>query len=232
MNRTATFTLLTLITGIALSGCGPRPGPDKTIGGAVLGAGWGAGAGALVGHQVSYAGEGAAVGAGLGLVGGALQGAGFDAVEDTQLHHEEQLASLRIQNMANSRQLAQMQRNLDDAITTPGARSIYQVYFDSDASNLRAGAVANLEVIAESLRTDPSALKIFVVGHADDAGIPEYNQRIAEARARTVAAYLGQRGISSSQIVTEARGSMQPIASNTTPEGRQLNRRVDVFIGK
>lgn len=228
----STLASTAVLVSMILIGCGPRSGPDKTIGGAVLGAGWGAGAGALVGHQVSHAGEGALVGAGVGMVGGALQGAGYDAIEETQIDHEEQLASLRIQNMANNRQLAQMQRQLDDAITNPGARSIYSVYFDSDASNLRAGAVSNLEVIAESIRVDPSALKVFVVGHADDSGNPEYNQRMAEARARTVAAYLGQRGISMGQIVIETKGSTQPIASNATPEGRQLNRRVDVFIGK
>jgi outer membrane protein OmpA-like peptidoglycan-associated protein len=161
-----------------------------------------------------------------------LQGAGFDLAEENQIQNEEQLASLKIQNLANVRQLARVQRQLDGAIENPGATSVYQVYFDSDASNLRAGAVANLEVIAESIRKNPAALRVFVIGHADDSGNPEYNQRTAEARARTVAAYLGQRGLSMGQIVVEAHGSTRPIASNASPEGRQLNRRVDIYAGK
>lgn len=210
----------------------PQPGPDKTIAGAVLGAGWGAGAGAVVGNQIGNKGPGAAVGAGFGAVNGMLVGAGYDLNESTQIREEEELASLRVQNAVNQRSLQQLQTRLDRAVTTDVSGGVYQVFFDTDATNLKSGAVANLEIIADSIKTSPAAFVINIAGHSDDSGNPEYNDRLAEARARTVSAYLGQRGISMDQMIVKNFGAQRPIATNATPEGRQLNRRVDIFISR
>lgn len=222
------FIILTLISACS----NPQPGPDKTVAGALLGAGWGAGAGAVVGNQVSHPGQGAAIGAGFGAVSGALTGAGYDLTEATQDKHERQLAALKVQNAANGQMLAQLQQQLDQAITSTIAGGVYQVFFDADATNLRSGAIANLETVADSIQGSPYAYVVNVVGHADDAGTPEYNKRLAEARARAVSSYLAARGISMNQIKVTSFGSSRPIANNTTETGRQLNRRVDVYIGK
>lgn len=222
-----------LITAAALicSCSNPQPGPDKTVGGAVLGAAWGAGAGAIVANQTGdTAGDGMLVGAGIGAVGGALSGYAYDENEDAIIAQEKQLASLKVQNMANGQQLAQIQGKLDRAISSGVVGNMYQVYFDNDATNLRAGSIADLEVIAETIKRSTSAYIINVVGHADDAGSPKYNERLAESRARAVSAYLASRGISIDQIVVKNFGSTRPIASNASEVGRQLNRRVDVFI--
>ena len=111
-------------------------------------------------------------------------------------------------------------------------QSIYQVYFDPDQTNLRSGAIANLEIVGESIKRNSGIFAITVVGHADDGGSPQYNERLAEARARTVASYLGARGISMDQITVRSFGSKRPLASNTSETGRQLNRRVDVIVGQ
>ena len=223
---------LTCVFLFYLNGChNPQAGPDKTLAGAVLGAGWGAGSGAVVGHQLDYTGQGAAVGAGFGAVAGAISGAGYDLTESTQLHQEKQLASLRVQNQTNSQAIGRLQNRLDQAISTEKNSGIYQVYFDADATNLRAGAVANLEVIAETIKQSAYAYVVNVVGHADDAGTPDYNERLAEARARTVSAYLAERGVSLGQIQVRSFGSKRPLATNSTDAGRQLNRRVDVYLG-
>ncbi|NLF24853.1 MAG: OmpA family protein [Deltaproteobacteria bacterium] len=228
------ITVPVLFVLFAISACAPTPGPDKTIAGAALGAAWGAGAGAVVGHQVEGAptGEGVAIGAGFGAVSGAMSGLAYDAQEDVQIQQEQELASLRIQNTANAQMLSHLQARLDQAIATDLAGGIYQVFFDPDSSTLRSGAIANLEVIADSIRTSPSAYVVNVVGHADDAGTPTYNQRLAESRARAVSAYLSARGISMDQLHVSSYGSKRPIASNVTEAGRQLNRRVDIFIGR
>lgn len=229
-------TALSISAALLAAGCRtPQPGPDKTVGGAVLGAAWGAGAGAVVGNQIGESGatgEGVAVGAGFGAVAGAVAGAGYDVIEDTQLEHEQQLAALKMQNMANGRHISHIQDSLDQALNSDAAGGVYQVFFDDDATSLRAGAVSNLEVIAESIKMSPRAYVVNVVGHTDDTGNPEYNKRLAEARARSVSAYLGARGISMDQIRVRSFGSERPIASNSTPVGRQLNRRVDVYIGR
>lgn len=221
-----TFSLVILLVACST----PQPGPDKTIGGAILGAGWGAGAGAVVGHQVSYAGEGVAVGAGFGLIGGALSGAGYDQIEDTQIKQEEMLASLKLQNLANQRELEFLQGKLDRALASDLGGAFYQVFFDADATSLRSGAIAQLELIAQTLRASPSLGKVNVVGHSDDEGTPEYNARLSEARARTVTAYLAGQGIALDQIAVKSFGSQRPVASNTSDTGKQLNRRVDIYI--
>ena len=222
-----------LLALFAFTGChNPQPGPDKTLAGAVLGAGWGAGAGAVIGNQLTSSGQGAAVGAGFGAVSGALSGGAYDLTEETQDRNEKELASLRIQNMANGQVLANLQAKLDQAIASSLGGGVYQVFFDPDSSTLKAGSIANLEVIAESIKSDPHAYVVNVVGHADDAGTPDYNKRLAEARARAVSAYLGSRGISLGQIKVTSFGSQRPLVSNNTEPGRQLNRRADVFIGK
>lgn len=226
-------TALTVTSLGTVAGChSPEPGPDKTLGGAVLGAGWGAGAGAIVGNQVDATGQGVAIGAGLGLVHGALVGAQADAIEDGQIAQERELQSLKVQSVANARELADIQLALDRSAAGSGSGGVYQVYFDSDETSLKTGATANLEVIAESIKADTGAAKIHVVGHTDDSGNTEYNSRLAEARARSVSAYLAARGISVDQIEVESFGAKRPIASNNTESGRQLNRRVDVYTSK
>lgn len=229
------FTLGSVALIFALTDCSrSNPGPDKTLGGAVLGAGWGAGAGAIVGHHVEETptGEGALVGAGLGLVGGAVSGYHYDAIEDQQIKQEKELASLKVQNMANSHQLEDLQAKLDRAAAGSLGGGVYQVFFDPDQTSLRAGAIANLEAIGEMFKGSPSAYRIKVVGHTDDSGNVDYNERLAEARARNVSQYLGARGVGMDQIIVESFGGKRPIAANNTPEGRQLNRRVDIFIAR
>lgn len=230
MSRLLSFFVCTLASLSLVSCSNPQSGPDKTAAGMLLGAGWGAGAGAVVGNQVSHAGEGAGIGAGFGAVSGALAGAGLDLLESTQIDQNEQLASLRVQNVTNRRQLAQMQASLDRAIHAGIAGGVYQVFFDTNATSLRTGATANLETIASSMQQSAQAHVVHVVGHSDDTGSPNYNERLAEARARAVSDYLSARGISVDQIKVSSFGSKRPIASNTSDVGRQLNRRVDIYI--
>jgi len=222
-----------IILGLALtfSACSsPRSGPDKSLGGAVLGAGWGAGAGAIVGNQVGHSGEGVAVGAGIGAVNGLLTGAGIDVQEGALLEQRRALEGLKFQNEMTGRQLASLQYKLDRA--RPGSNSpiFYQVFFDEDATSIKAGSGANLEMIAESIKANSRAAKVSVMGHSDDAGTSDYNERLGESRARAVVAFLIERGVSADQIKVQSFGSTRPLVSNGSVEGRQLNRRVDIKI--
>jgi len=223
---------LLLIPVAFMMGCAaPEEYPDKTAEGAVVGAGILGGAGAVIGHQIGKAGEGLGVGAGFGVVSGALSGLAYDALESEIGDNRKELASLRTQNLENRRSIAELQSILDNAIASDGSFGVYQVYFDEDATNLKTGSIANLEAISDAIRKSPSAHDLLIIGHADDSGSPDYNERLAEARAREVSSYLAHRGISADQIRVESHGSKRPIASNTTPQGRQLNRRVDIFFG-
>lgn len=228
------YTIWFLALVFVICGCdSPAHGPDKAAAGAVLGGGWGAGAGAIVGNQVSNVGPGIAIGAGMGAAAGLLTGAGFDVLESGMKEQEGELASLTAQNEANGAQISGLQTTLDRlAGSSSGGFGVFQVFFDIDATNLKAGAIANLEVIADSIKSNPTAAQVVVVGNADDSGNPEYNMQLSESRAREVSSYLMRRGISRDQIKIKSLGSSNPIASNISPAGRQLNRRVDVYIGK
>jgi outer membrane protein OmpA-like peptidoglycan-associated protein len=215
-----------------ITGCAPRSGIDKTAISSGVGAGIGAGAGAIVGNQVANLGPGAAIGAGAGLLSGFSTGLMYDTMESRMITQEKDLKAIQNQNDSNTAKLARLQDKLDRALLSDSFSGMYQVYFDTDIGELRAGSAANLETIANSIKMSPAAHMINVVGHADDSGNPEYNERLAEARARNVAAILSARGISTDQINVASYGAKRPIASNTTEMGRQLNRRVDIFISQ
>lgn len=221
---TACLAISTLI------GCeNPQAGPDKSLGGALLGAGWGAGAGAVIGNQVSTPGKGVAVGAGFGAAAGLLMGMGYDLEEGVQLEQNRQLAALKLQNTANHFELAKLQTQLDTTMGNDPLGGVYTVFFDEDQTNLRLGATSALESVAEAIKASPASQLIHVVGHTDDTGRPDYNEKLALARAQSVAGYLAARGISTDQIKVESFGALRPVATNRSAAGRQLNRRTEVY---
>ncbi len=74
------------------------------------------------------------------------------------------------------------------------------------------------------------AMTITIEGHTDSQGADEYNLALSQERADAVAAYFSQAGIDASRITAVGRGEQSPIASNDTPEGRAINRRVDFSL--
>lgn len=76
-----------------------------------------------------------------------------------------------------------------------------------------------------------SSVAIEVVGHTDDVGPEEANQRLSEARAEAVAVYLIGRGVDPARLVVSGMGETSPVASNATDEGRARNRRVVISMG-
>ena len=69
-----------------------------------------------------------------------------------------------------------------------------------------------------------------VIGHTDSRGSEQYNQRLSEQRAASVARYLESRKILPQRMVTTGKGELDAIASNDTPDGRALNRRVEIKL--
>jgi outer membrane protein OmpA-like peptidoglycan-associated protein len=215
---------------LCLTGCAAKSGPDKTVGGALVGAAWGMGTGAIVGNQVSSTGEGLAVGAGLGAVAGAMTGAGYDITESGTMALQEKVQTLDVQNNVNSQALLDIQQQLDFHQRPLPTQPIHKVLFDEDVTSLRSGASMELESVTRIIKRTPYINKIKVRGHADDSGSPEYNKRLSEARARSVVGYLTANGIDRSTISVEGFGSTTPLASNITLEGRQMNRRVEIVL--
>jgi len=90
----------------------------------------------------------------------------------------------------------------------------------------------SLEILKPVLATmiENETLEIELSGHTDNIGSKQYNQKLSEARAKAVADYLIKNGIDSKRIKTVGYGFDKPIASNSTPEGRQRNRRTEMKI--
>ena len=75
-----------------------------------------------------------------------------------------------------------------------------------------------------------SALTLGIEGNTDSVGSDEYNQGLSERRAEAVRSYLAQQGVPESSMTAKGLGEGQPIASNSTAEGRQQNRRVELIV--
>jgi len=104
-----------------------------------------------------------------------------------------------------------------------------EALFDFDKSELRPEGQPMLDQLADALTRYPDS-NILIVGHTDDYGSVPYNQALSERRARAIADYLRQKGVPAAEITAEGRGELEPRTSNSTPQGRQLNRRVEVFV--
>lgn len=211
--------------------CSPVSGPDKSVAGAVLGASWGAGAGAVIGNQMNDTGPGAMLGAALGAGSGLAQGIALDVAEGAELQQQREIDALKVQVASNDRSLMKLQDSFErrGAMVRPTA-SNFAIFFDSNRASLRLGSATQLERLAEAIKGDPTIKEIEVHGHSDDVGDTDTNNRLSEARARTIKTFLSEHGISVSQITTVAHGATQPLTSNATEVGKQRNRRAEVVI--
>jgi outer membrane protein OmpA-like peptidoglycan-associated protein len=103
------------------------------------------------------------------------------------------------------------------------------VLFDVDRSELKPGAMVELQRIADALNTDPSR-KLRIEGHADSTGSEAHNLDLSKRRADAVGSALIQDGVAPSRITTQGFGASMPVATNDTQAGRQQNRRVEIIV--
>ncbi len=103
------------------------------------------------------------------------------------------------------------------------------VLFDVGTWTLRPGAREKLAKISGILLAH-SGLNLEVEGHADSTGSEEFNQVLSERRASAVRDFLIQQGVHWASIAARCFGESQPVASNDTAVGRQLNRRVEMVV--
>jgi outer membrane protein OmpA-like peptidoglycan-associated protein len=103
------------------------------------------------------------------------------------------------------------------------------VLFDTAKSSLRPLAREKLAKVAGIVSGHPG-LRLDVEGHTDSVGGDDYNQQLSEQRGESVRAYLTDQGMAAGSVTARGFGKTQPVASNDTAEGRQLNRRVELVI--
>ncbi|MCD4665053.1 MAG: OmpA family protein [Bacteroidales bacterium] len=103
------------------------------------------------------------------------------------------------------------------------------IFFDFNKSTLRDESKSELDRLYKLLDEIPT-LKIEVSGHTDNIGSASYNQNLSENRAKAVVNYLTKKGIDASRLIFKGYGFTQPVATNDTEEGRQLNRRTEFKV--
>jgi outer membrane protein OmpA-like peptidoglycan-associated protein len=104
-----------------------------------------------------------------------------------------------------------------------------RVLFDFGKSKLKPAADKALQETIKVIEAYPEN-EIAVEGHTDSIGSKEFNQRLSEQRAKSVADYLIRNGIAAERIKTAGYGEEKPVADNSTVQGREANRRVEVII--
>jgi OmpA-OmpF porin, OOP family len=114
------------------------------------------------------------------------------------------------------------------SIETTGSIALYGIFFDFDKADLKPESLPTLEQMAKLLRDFPD-LKLHIVGHTDNVGGLEYNQKLSLTRAESVTKELVVRyAIAPDRLRAAGVGPLSPVASNRTEEGRAKNRRVEL----
>jgi outer membrane protein OmpA-like peptidoglycan-associated protein len=103
------------------------------------------------------------------------------------------------------------------------------VLFDLNSSHLKDAFTKRLDSLSSFIKRSES-YHIRIVGHTDNSGSERSNATLSQDRAEAVASYLASTGIERNAITAEGRGSAEPIAGNERAEGRQKNRRVEIFL--
>jgi len=104
------------------------------------------------------------------------------------------------------------------------------ILFDYKSATLKAGAKSGLKEVAAKLRERPDAV-ILIEGHTDNIGGEQYNRQLSQSRALAVRDFfVDDEGLHKLRFETKGYGSTRPVSANTTEQGRELNRRVEIII--
>lgn len=119
-------------------------------------------------------------------------------------------------------------KNLYDALAEKGRVATQGIYFDTGSDRLRPESAPTLKEIAGMLK-DHGDLSLTIEGHTDNVGDAANNQTLSEQRAAAVkAALVSEYGVDAARLETAGFGASKPVGPNDTPEGRQMNRRVEL----
>ena len=188
---------------LVLAGCNM----SNTAKGTMIGAGGGAAVGAVIG---AIAGN-TAVGAGTGAIIGKKM--------DKAKKEAEAVKSAQVETITDANGLEAIKVTFDSGIL-----------FATNKADLNAASKASLTQFAEVLKENKD-MDIAIFGHTDNTGTDAVNNPLSKNRAQSVSKFLKSQGVASSQIKTiDGQGSKNPVADNSTAEGRKQNRRVEVYM--
>ena len=195
-----------------IAGCttvNPYTGQTQTSK-ATWGTAIGAATGALIGSTQS------SKGALIGGLAGAAAGGGVGYYLDAQA------AELRAELVSTGVQVVESDDNI--RLIMPG-----NITFKTDSADINSSFYPVLNSVAKVLKKYSNST-VMVSGHTDSTGSAAYNLELSKSRAQSVASYLEGQGVKASRFEVLGMGSSNPIASNSSAEGRSQNRRVEIKI--
>jgi outer membrane protein OmpA-like peptidoglycan-associated protein len=183
--------------------------------------------------------KGAGIGAAVGAVIGAATGNRSDAAKGAVLGGAVGAAGGYIWSKKMQEQKAAMEQATQGtgvAVTqTPDNRLKLEVPSDISFDVGRAAVKPNfapiLNQFATSLNQNPVST-VTIIGHTDNTGSDAINNPLSIERADSTRDYLVARGVARTRIATDGRGAREPIGDNNTPQGRDKNRRVEIFVAE
>lgn len=200
---------------LVLGGCANMTETQK---GTAKGAGIGAGVGAVVG-AVAGKGKGAAIGAVVGAsVGGVAGNIWTKRQEEQKRQMEEATAGtgVTVTQTADNRLKLDIPSDISFAVGRADIQSNFRTILDTFATGLASNSASNVRVI----------------GHTDSSGTDAVNNPLSLNRAASVRDYLSSRGIASSRVAIDGRGSREPLVANDTAANKAKNRRVEIFVAE
>ena len=196
---------------LVLAGCNM----SNTAKGTMIGAGGGAAVGAVIGAIAGNTAVGAAIGGVVGAGTGAIIGHKMDKAKK----EAEAVKNAQVETITDANGLEAIKVTFDSGIL-----------FATNKADLNATSKASLTQFAEVLQENKD-MDIAIFGHTDNTGTDAVNNPLSKNRAQSVSKFLKSQGVASSQIKTiDGQGSKNPVADNSTAEGRKQNRRVEVYM--
>ena len=196
---------------LVLAGCNM----SNTAKGTMIGAGGGAAVGAVIGAIAGNTAVGAVIGGAVGAGTGAIIGKKMDKAKK----EAEAVKSAQVETITDANGLEAIKVTFDSGIL-----------FATNKADLNAASKASLTQFAGVLKENKD-MDIAIFGHTDNTGTDAVNNPLSKNRAQSVSKFLKSQGVSSSQIKTiDGQGSKNPVADNSTAEGRKQNRRVEVYM--
>jgi outer membrane protein OmpA-like peptidoglycan-associated protein len=199
---------MVMVVMVSLLGCATRTKTGAAVGGA-SGAAVGAGVGAIAGGP-----KGALIGAGVGAAAGAGAGALIGRYMDKQA-----------EAMKKNVRSAQVVREGDKLLV----QFNNQILFDLNEAKLKEQSIHDLDEFAKVLNLYPDT-NLLIEGHTDSTGPRDFNEKLSWDRAQSVVEFLRREDVARDRMAAKGFADTQPVASNTTEEGRRLNRRVQIEI--
>lgn len=122
-----------------------------------------------------------------------------------------------------------MEFDMNISYELPKTYTLKDVHFDTNRATIKKGSYKSLNDLAEFMLIK-KILKIELAGHTDSEGDADKNLDLSQRRAEAVRNYLIQKGVPSNRLTAVGYGETQPVASNSSEEGKSLNRRTEVRI--